>query len=131
MRAIRVNRAVPLAFGRPDSSTRHAPKHTQLITSLSLTNVTLATRYGWQEEDPDDAAPWVLTHLSSIKDRESLQSSGRHHKHLKDLIEAIKFSLRCLFMLEFEVPYIHTYKRDYITYFNPRKSCTELNLLNA
>ena len=64
--------------------------------------------------------------------REALSGSSRHlegllvvaqhagrHKYLQDLVEAIKFSTRCLFMLEFEVPYIYTYKQDYITYFNP------------
>ena len=107
------------------------PERMQLVTSsLSLTNVTLATRYEWQEEDLDDAAPWVLTRLSPSKDREFLQSSGRYHKHLQDLVEAIKFSLRCLFMLEFEVPYIYTYKRDYITYFNPEDMRTKLDLLS-
>ena len=107
------------------------PERMQLATSsLSLTNVTLATRYEWQEEDLDDAAPWVLTRLSSSKDREFLQSSGRYHKYLQDLVEAIKFSLRCLFMLEFEVPYIYTYKRDYITYFNPEDMRTKLDLLS-
>jgi len=107
------------------------PERMQLATSsLSLTNVTLATRYEWQEEDLDDAAPWVLTRLSPSKDREFLQSSGRYHKYLQDLVEAIKFSLRCLFMLEFEVPYIYTYKRDYITYFNPDDMRTKLDLLS-
>lgn len=107
------------------------PERMQLATSsLSLTNVTLATRYEWQEEDLDDAAPWVLTRLSPSKDREFLQSSGRYHKHLQDLVEAIKFSLRCLFIFEFEVPYIYTYKRDYITYFNPEDMRTKLDLLS-
>lgn len=106
------------------------PERMQLATpSLSLTNVTLATRYKWQEDDLDDAAPWVLTRLSSSKDREFLQSSGRYHKHLQDLVEAIKFSLRCLFMLEFEVPCIYTYKRDYITHFDPEDMRTKLDLL--
>ena len=101
------------------------PERMQVATSsLSLTNITLATRYEWQEEDLDDAAP------HSSKDREFLQSSGRHHKYLQDLVEAIKSSIRCLFMLEFEVPYIYTYKRDYITYFNPGDMRTKLDLLN-
>jgi transcription elongation factor SPT6 len=33
-------------------------------------------------------------------------------------------------MLEFEVPYIYTYKRDYITYFNPEDMRTKLDLLS-
>jgi len=49
--------------------TQDTPERMQLATSsLSLANVTLATRYKWQEEDLNDAAPWILTCLSSSKD---------------------------------------------------------------
>ena len=92
------------------------PKDMQPMTPSIPTNVTLAARYEWQVEGLDDAAPWVLTRLSLTEDREFLQSSGRHHKYPQDLAEAIEFSLRCLFILEFNLPYIYTYKRDYITY---------------
>jgi transcription elongation factor SPT6 len=107
------------------------PERMQLATSsLSLANTTLATRLEWREDDLDDSATWVLTRLSKHKEKEFLHSSGRYHQYLRDLVESIKFSLRCLFIQEFEVPYIYTYKRDYISYFNPEDMRTRLELLS-
>ena len=64
---------------------------------------------------------------SPSKDWEFLQSSGQYHKYLQDFVEAeaIKFLLHCLFVLVFKVPYIYTYKWDYITYFNPKDMRTK------
>lgn len=107
------------------------PERMQLATpSISLVNSTLASRLDWQEDDLDDASTWVLTRLSKHKDKEFLHSGGRFHQYLPDLVEAIKFALRSLFIQEFEVPYIYTYKRDYISYFNPEDMRTRLELLS-
>jgi transcription elongation factor SPT6 len=107
------------------------PERMQLATSsLSLNDTTLVSRLEWRDDDLDDAATWVLTRLSKFKEKEFLQSSGRYHHHLRDLVDAIKFSLRCLFIQEFEVPYIYTYKRDYISYFNSEDMRTRLELLS-
>jgi len=94
------------------------PGHTRANAACDTVISALASRLDWRGDDLDDVATWVLTRLSKHKHKEFLHSSGRFHQYLPDLVKAIEDVLRSL-IPEFEVPYIYTYKRDYISYFNP------------
>lgn len=90
----------------------------QLATSGMSESATLSLHSPLSENDLDDAASWVITRLSPRKERDFFRGDGEYHRYLPDLVQAISNALRYLFVQEFEVPYIWTHKRDYISYFN-------------
>lgn len=102
----------------------------QLASSSLSQSSTLSIYRALGENDLDDAATWVLTRLSPQKERDFFRGDGRYFHHLADLVAAITWALRFLFVQEYEVPYIWTHKRDFITYFNPKDMRTQIDLLS-
>lgn len=102
----------------------------QLVTSGLSQQATLSLHKPLTENDLDDAASWVITRLSPRKERDFFRGDGQYHQYLSDLVQAITYALRFLFVHEFEVPYIWTHKRDYISYFNPQDLRTRVELLS-
>jgi transcription elongation factor SPT6 len=106
------------------------PERMQLANSSLSQSSTLTLQESLTENDLDDAASWVITRLSPDKEKEFFRSDGIHHRFLSELVQAITYALRFLFIQEFEVPYIWVHKRDYITYFNPNNLETKVDLLS-
>ncbi|KAL6300573.1 SH2 domain-containing protein [Sparassis latifolia] len=106
------------------------PERMQLATSSLSQSSTLSLYKPLGDNDIDDAASWVITRLSPRKERDFFRGDGPYHHYLRDLVEAISNALRFLFVQEFEVPYIWTHKRDYISYFNPQDLRTRVELLS-
>lgn len=105
------------------------PERMQLATSSLSQSSTLSLQNPLTENDLDDAASWVITRLSTRKERDFFRPDGQFHRYLPELVQAISCALRYLFVQEFEVPYIWTHKRDYISYFNPEDLKTRVELL--
>lgn len=105
------------------------PERMQLATSSLSNNATLSLHQNLTEADINDAASWVTSRLSSRKTRDFFSPDGPYHMYSEALVLAVSYSLRFLFIHEFEVPYIWTYKRDYISYFNPQAMRTRVELI--
>ncbi|KAI0093685.1 transcription elongation factor Spt6 [Irpex rosettiformis] len=106
------------------------PERMQLASSSLSQSSTLAFQDSLTENDLDDAASWVITRLSPETERAFFRSDGQFHAYLSDLVQAVSYALRFLFIQEFEVPYIWTHKKDYISYFNPENLRTKIELLS-
>ncbi|KAI0054143.1 transcription elongation factor Spt6 [Auriscalpium vulgare] len=106
------------------------PERMQLATSTLSPASTLSTHRPLTEDDLQDASAWVLTRLSDRKERDFFRPDGQYFNYLESLVEAITHALRFLFIDAFEVPYIWTHKRDYVSYFNAKDIRTKLELLN-
>ncbi|KAI0647073.1 transcription elongation factor Spt6 [Trametes meyenii] len=106
------------------------PERMQLATSSLSPSATLSLHRSLTEEDLDDAASWVITRLSSRKERDFFRGDGQYHHLLSDLVQAITCALRYLFVSEFEVPYVWTHKRDYISFFDPNNPRAPVELLS-
>ena len=106
------------------------PERMQLANSSLSQSSTLAFQDTLTENDLDDAASWVITRLSPETERAFFRPDGQFHPYLRDLVQAVSYALRFLFIQEFEVPYIWTHKKDYITYFNPENLRTKIELLS-
>ncbi|KAI9064455.1 transcription elongation factor Spt6 [Trametes sanguinea] len=106
------------------------PERMQLATSSLSPSATLSLHKPLTENDLDDAASWVITRLSSRKERDFFRGDGQYHHLLSELVQAITCALRYLFVSEFEVPYIWTHKRDYISFFDPENPRAPVELLS-
>lgn len=106
------------------------PERLQLAASTLTQSSGLSTLVRLTPDDLDDASTWVLTRLSERKERDYFRQDGQYFHLLEELVTSITFSLRCLFIQEFEVPYIWTHKRDYISYFNAQDIRTRVELLS-
>ncbi|KIJ69294.1 hypothetical protein HYDPIDRAFT_172723 [Hydnomerulius pinastri MD-312] len=106
------------------------PERMQLATSSLSQNSTLSLHQNLTEADIDDAATWVTSRLSSRKTRDFFSPDGPYHAYREALVMAVSYALRFLFVHEFEVPYIWTHKRDYISYFNPQEMRTRIELIS-
>ncbi|TBU50800.1 transcription elongation factor SPT6 [Dichomitus squalens] len=106
------------------------PERMQLATSALSLSATLSMHRTLTENDLDDAASWVITRLSSRKERDFFRGDGQFHSFLPQLVEAITCALRYLFVQEFEVPYIWMHKRDYISYFDANNPKLQVELLS-
>ncbi len=82
------------------------------------------------KNDLEDASTWVITRLSDRKERDYFRQDGQYFYLLEELVSAITFSLKCLFLQEFEVPYIWVHKRDYISHFSAQDIRTRVELLS-
>lgn len=107
-----------------------APERMQLATSAISESATLYLPDSLSENDLDDAASWVITRLSPRKERDFFRADGEYHRYLPDLVQVITNALRYLFVQRFEVPYVWTHKRDYISYFNPADLRAKVELLS-
>lgn len=108
------------------------PERMQLATSSLSLSANLSLHTQLTEADLGGAAMWVTQRLSPRKNRDFFSEDGPY-SHLKGaLVMAVTFALRCLFVEEFEVPYIWTHKRDYIRHFDVQdiRSRQELLSLN-
>ncbi|RPD66156.1 transcription elongation factor SPT6 [Lentinus tigrinus ALCF2SS1-7] len=106
------------------------PERMQLATSALSSSSTLSMHKELTENDLDEAATWVITRLSSRKERDFFRGDGQYHRYLPQLVEAITSALRYIFVQEFEVPYIWMHKRDYISYFDPDNAKLQIELLS-
>lgn len=106
------------------------PERMQLATSALSSSSTLSLHKELTENDLDEAATWVITRLSSRKERDFFRGDGQYHRYLPQLVEAITSALRYIFVQEFEVPYIWMHKRDYISYFDPDNPKLHIELLS-
>ena len=102
----------------------------QLATSALSPSSTLSIYKPLSENNISDAASWVITRLSSRKERDFFRSTGQYHAYLPQLVEAITCAVRYIFIQEFEVPYIWMHKRDYISYFDVDHHRQQVELLN-
>ena len=107
-----------------------APERLQLAASTLTQSSGLSTLVSLTLDDLDDASTWVLTRLSERKERDYFRQDGQYFHLLEELVASITFTLRCLFIQEFEVPYIWVHKRDYISYFNAQDIRTRVELLS-
>lgn len=106
------------------------PERLQLAASTLSQSSGLSTLVPLTKHDLEDASTWVLTRLSDRKERDYFRQDGQYFHLLEELVSAITFSLRCLFLQEFEVPYIWVHKRDYISYFSAQDIRTRVELLS-
>lgn len=106
------------------------PERMQLATSSLSPNATLSLHRNLTEADIDDAATWVTSRLSSRKTRDFFSIDGPYQGYSQALVLAVSYALRFLFIHEFEVPYIWTHKRDYISYFNPQEMRARVELIS-
>jgi transcription elongation factor SPT6 len=106
------------------------PERLQLASSTLTQSSGLSTLVPLTPDDLDDASTWVLTRLSERKERDYFRQDGQYFHLLEELVTSITFSLRCLFIQEFEVPYIWVHKHDYISYFNAQDNRTRIDLLS-
>lgn len=106
------------------------PERMQLATSSLSQSSTLSLHQNLTEADLDDAAMWVTVRLSPRKTRDFFSPDGPYNMYREPLVMAVTYALRFLFVQEFEVPYIWTHKRDYISYFNPQEMRTRVQLIS-
>ena len=94
------------------------PERMQLATSSLSETSTLSLHTQLTEDDIGGAAMWVSQRLPPQKKEKFFAQDGIY-RHLNGvLVMAVTFVLRQLFIDEYEVPYIWTHKRDYISYFD-------------
>jgi len=106
------------------------PERMQLATSSLSQSSTLSLHQNLTEADLDDAAMWVTVRLSPRKTRDFFSPDGPYNMYREPLVMAVTYTLRFLFVQEFEVPYVWTHKRDYISYFNPQEMRTRVQLIS-
>ncbi|PPR03612.1 hypothetical protein CVT24_007728 [Panaeolus cyanescens] len=108
------------------------PERMQLASSSLSTHAGLSMHSPLTEENLGGAAMWVTEKLSVQKTVDFLTPGGKHETLQGALVMAVTFTLRKLFIEDFEVPYIWAHKRDYICHFDPQDigSRSELLTLN-
>jgi transcription elongation factor SPT6 len=106
------------------------PERMQLATSSLSQSSAISLHMALQDADIGGAAMWVTQRLSPRKTRDFFSPDGQH-QHLKSaLVMAVTFALKYLFLEEFEVPYIWTHKRDYVSHFDVNDIRARFELLN-
>ncbi|KAH6891839.1 hypothetical protein BKA70DRAFT_1440796 [Coprinopsis sp. MPI-PUGE-AT-0042] len=80
---------------------RDIPERMQLASSSLSQSFSLALYGAMNEEDPGGAAMWPL----------------ESHPFM-----AVTFALKCLFVGQYEVPYVWVHKRDFMAHFDPNDS---------
>lgn len=91
------------------------PERMQLATSSLSQSSSLSLHTPLTDADLDDAAGWVTLRISPKKAQSFFAPDGENTHLRDDLVLAVSYALRYLFIQEFEVPYIWTHKRDYIS----------------
>jgi transcription elongation factor SPT6 len=92
---------------------------------MQLTNAMLAPSSGapsltpFPEEDLDAAAGWIMMRISDRHERDFFRPESEYRHLLPELVNAVKRAIRYMFIDRFEVPYVWTHKRDYISHFDP------------
>lgn len=106
------------------------PERMQLATSTLSPVTSLSFHQQMVDADLDGAAQWVTVRLSSRKTREFFHPEGSQQHLQQSLVMAVTYALRYLFIQQFEVPYIWTHKRDYISHFDEHTMRSRVDLLN-
>lgn len=106
------------------------PERMQLATSSLSQSSTLSLHKQLTEADLNGAAMWVTQRISSRKTREFFKPEGQFQHLQGALVMAVTFAIRYMFVQEFEVPYIWTHKRDYISHFDVNDIRNRFELLN-
>ncbi|KAG7092574.1 hypothetical protein E1B28_008922 [Marasmius oreades] len=106
------------------------PERMQLATSSLSQSATLSLHQPLTADDLNGAAGWVSQRISTLKTSEFFQPEGKHQQYSGPLILAVTFVLRCLFVDEYEVPYIWAHKRDHLFHFDVNDMGTRIQLLN-
>jgi transcription elongation factor SPT6 len=106
------------------------PERMQLANSSLLQSSTLSLSGSMTEADISEASFWITPRLSLRKSREFFRVDGQHWGLQTQLVEAVQNALRFIFIQEFEVPYIWTHKRDYISHFDVNDLRARVELLN-
>jgi transcription elongation factor SPT6 len=112
---------------------RDTPERMQLTASPLSDSATISLHQTITAEDLNkDGARWVTVRLlpdNSEKQREFFGETGKFQHLQGELVMAVTFALRAIFIEEYEVPYIWTHRRDYISHFDtddPRSPRVEL-----
>ena len=106
------------------------PERMQLATSSLSQSATFSAYKPLLESDLGGAAHWVTTRISAAKMKEFFSIGGEKTDFQEDLILAVTYALRFLFIDEFEVPYIWTHRRDYLRAFNPQDIRSQPELIS-
>ncbi|KDR81667.1 hypothetical protein GALMADRAFT_239777 [Galerina marginata CBS 339.88] len=105
------------------------PERMQLATSSLSQTTSLSAHTKLTEEDLGDAAMWVTQRLSFQKNKDFFMPDGVYQHLQGALVLAVTYTLRQLFVEEYEVPYIWAHKRDYISHFDARDIRSRVELL--
>ncbi|KAF5373643.1 hypothetical protein D9758_000608 [Tetrapyrgos nigripes] len=106
------------------------PERMQLTTSSLSGSSSISTHQPLTSEDIENGgAMWVTQRLSPRKIREFFEPDGPYQPYRTPLVLAVTFALRCIFVDEYEVPYIWTHKRDHISHFDPENPRNRFELL--
>ncbi|KAG8886008.1 Transcription elongation factor spt6 [Tulasnella sp. 331] len=98
------------------------PERMQLSTSSLSPSASLSLHDENEfEKHLTDASQWVATRISPRITRDFYRPNAIHKDLLVPLITAISGALQLLLVKNFEVPYIHTHRRDLISHFNAEK----------
>ncbi|KIK57744.1 hypothetical protein GYMLUDRAFT_45913 [Collybiopsis luxurians FD-317 M1] len=101
---------------------RDTPERMQLTGSSLSDSSSLSLHQSLTVEDVNkDGARWVTLRLipdKSQKQKEFFTPNGKYQHLQGELVMAVTFVLRALFVEELEVPYIWTHRRDYISHFD-------------
>jgi transcription elongation factor SPT6 len=106
------------------------PERMQLATSSLSNTPSLSINQTISEGELDAASSWVVSRMGAQKEDDFFRPNGRYHDRLGDLVQAITFALRFLFVNQLEVPYIWTHRRDFLSHFNLEDMRSQIDLLS-
>ncbi|KAK7019339.1 transcription elongation factor Spt6 [Favolaschia claudopus] len=106
------------------------PERMQLSSSTLASGSAPTPAIPFGPEDLDQAAEWVTPRLSNQKYLAFFGPNGTHKALGPQLVIAVTYVLKQLFIETVEVPYIWHHRRDYISHFDASKGRTRVELLN-
>lgn len=104
------------------------PERMQLATSSFSSNASLLLHGTLSEDDLPDAATWVTQRISAAKYNDFFVDSQKHLR--EELVQAVLFVLRFIFVQHMEVPYIWVHKRDFLAHFDITTMRGRVDLFN-
>ncbi|KAJ3758446.1 transcription elongation factor SPT6 [Lentinula raphanica] len=98
---------------------RDVPERMQLTTSSLSDAASISLHEKLTAEDLNrDGARWVTLRLSHEKQKQFFSANGVFQHLQGELVMAVTFALQAMFVDEYEVPFIWTHRRDYISHFD-------------